>query len=101
MKHGNKTYTGYMINDEKIYDGDVLIIHQWCETPAIPNTNTGVYDHETEWRVSLSEYDTEEPRGDIVIHCGWNANGIPLPHLANNKFLLDGNSYTKCLGIKK
>lgn len=96
-----KMFTGYKFKEEKIYDGDILIIHEWCNCAISPDSDYGKYDRIVKRKVVLSEYETEEPRGDSVLHCGWNVDGIPLPYLVKNEYLLDSNSYTKCEGIEK
>ena len=92
-----KRYTGYKFKKtgEKIYDGDILLIRCWRKEGKYS------FDKTSESKTQLSEYETEEPRGDMVLHCGWNAGGEPLPNLTENKFLLNGNTFTKLVGIKK
>ena len=92
-----KIYTGYKYKrtGEKIHDGDILLIRRWC------TVGYNQYDKISESKVELSEYETVEPRGDMVLHCGWNVGGEPLPEFAKNEYLLHGNSFSKLVGIKK
>lgn len=92
-----KIYTGYKYKKtgEKIYDGDILLIRRWC------NVGRNQYDKTAESKVQLSEYETEESRGDLILHCGWNVGGESLPEFALNEYLLDGNDFAMLVGIKK
>ncbi len=96
-----KIFTGYKFKEEKIYDGDILIIHRWCEIGSGVNSDIGKYDEVVKWKVSLSEYTNYDDYDDEIEHCGWNANGWPLPSLVKNEYLLSSNSFTKCEGIEK